>query len=811
MPEHALAGINVLDLTNNIGGAYCTKLLADLGATVMLVESPDNGHPLRHTGPFLGGEPNVDKSGQFLYFSTNKRSIALDIEKQHDRETIRALASKSDLIVETYKPGVLEQYGLGYGVFQSDNPRTVLTSITHFGQTGPYRDWESEEIVDYALGGYMYFGGNAEREPLMVHDNQPQLNAGMQAAIASLAALWWARKSGKGQHVDVSALESMLSAHAWTASSWTHEGIVMRRSAPDSIPCKDGWVWFFLARWDPNVFILIERPDLIDDPRFSDRQAWVRNRDELKALLETWTIEHSKEEIFRLGQELRLPVTPVFDASDLVKSPQLQTREWFLNLIHPVAGEHSLPGFPYKFSETPPTIQYPAPLLGDNNSFEPIVTPPPRPTAMRPPIEDDLYQHHPLPFKGVRILEITANWAGPLAGRHLADLGAEVIKIEGPDRPMTRGGRFPGSNPLRYHYNRSAYFNKMNRNKYGITLDLNSTKGRALFLRLAKKSDVIIENNSPRVMRNFNLDYSVLKKINPEIIVISISGFGQTGPDKDYVAYGANIEASSGLAAVTGYLDDDRPYRTTLFYADPVTAGHAAFAIESALFYRERTGKGQFVDLSLQENGITFLPESTLAYLVTGSVVPKLGNRHTKYAPQGCYPSYGDDSWIVLCIRSDAEWRLLCEVIGDETLADNPRFSTVEMRHANHAEIDSIISKWTKTYDHNEASSILQDAGIPSGPVLANWEMVSNHHINERAFYVPVAHKEMGVFPYPNMPWKLTATPGLIRSPSPCFGEHNDLIFRDFLRLDDNELDVLYKERVISDEPPVDLPGPIRI
>ena len=193
-------------------------------------------------------------------------------------------------------------------------------------------------------------------------------------------------------------------------------------------------------------------------------------------------------------------------------------------------------------------------------------------------------------------------------------------------------------------------------------------------------------------MRNFDLDYSVLRKTNPKIIVISISGFGQTGPDKDYVAYGANIEASSGLAAATGYLDDDRPYRTTLFYADPITSGLAAFAIVSALFYRELTGKGQFVDLSLQENGITFLPESTLTYLVTGSVLPKLGNRHTKYAPQGCYPSYGDDSWIVLCIRSDAEWRLFCEVIGKKTLADNPRFSTVEMRHANHAEIDDIIS-----------------------------------------------------------------------------------------------------------------------
>ena len=217
---------------------------------------------------------------------------------------------------------------------------------------------------------------------------------------------------------------------------------------------------------------------------------------------------------------------------------------------------------------------------------------------------------------------MTANWAGPLAARHLADLGAEVIKIEAPDRPATRGGRYPGGDPFKHHYNRAAYFNKLNRNKHAITLNLFDPDAREIFLRLVAESDVVLENNSPRVMRNFDLEYETLREVNPAIIMISVSGFGQTGPDRDYVAYGANVEASCGLAAVTGYADDDRPYRSTLFYADPVTGAHAAIAAIAALHHRSKSGQGQYIDMSLHENGITFFPEAVIEYTKTGSLVP---------------------------------------------------------------------------------------------------------------------------------------------------------------------------------------------
>ena len=690
----ALDGINVLDLSESIGGAYCTKLLADLEATVLLVERGDRGHPLRHSGPY-SGDPDIENSSLFLYYAANKKSVSCDLESERGRQLIRRLALQADIVVESFTPGYLESIGLGYRDLVEANPSLVFTSVTHFGQTGPYRHWKSNEIVDYAMGGYMYFGGHADRKPLMMNNNQPMLNAGSQAAMSTLAALWWVRKTGQGQHVDVSSVEAMLSAHSWTSTSWTHEGNVLRRSEPDCIRCKDGWVCFFLIRWDLTLFVLIDRPELMEDARFSDRQGWIDHRDEIIEILTEWCYDRTKDEIFRAGQELRIPVTPVDDASDLLASAQLKSREWFQEVGHPLAGRNIFPGFPYIFGETRASIRTHAPVLNQDSGFAFVRRDELFAANERTPVDAKSTKDAKLPLTGIRVLELTANWAGPLAGRHLADLGAEVIKIEAPDRPATRGSPYPGGDPSKYHYNRSGLFNKMNRNKYGITPNLQDAKGRELFLRLVAESDVVLENNSPRVMRNFDLEYPVLRGANPEIIMVSISGFGQTGPDRDYVAYGANIEASCGLAAATGYADDDRPYRSTLFYADPVTAGHAAVAILAALHYRARSGREQYIDMSLHENGITFFPEAIIEYAVTGNLPQRRGNRHTRYAPQGCYPSVGDDAWVVLCVRSDDDWKALTKVIQRPDLGRDPELSTAEGRQAHHDELDKAISEWT--------------------------------------------------------------------------------------------------------------------
>ena len=807
--EQALQGVNVLDLSLDIGGAYCTKLLADLGADVLMVE-PLGGTPLRRMGPFPDERNDAERGGLFRYLCSNKQGATLDLDDPAGQRRVLDLAAQADLLVETFPPGRMDQAGLGYDALRKTNPALVFTSVTHFGQTGPYKDWQGEEIVDYALGGYLYFGGHPDREPLMVPNNQPQLHAGAQAAIGSLAALWYAHKTGQGQQVDVSAVEAMLSAHCWTSAAWTHEGKVMRRTLPDAIKCKDGWVVFMFAVHDPTIFLVIDRPELMKDSRFTDRQSWHDHRTTIVDILTQGCASHTTDEVFRKAQGLRIPVTPVYDAKQLLEAREMIERGWALSIDDGGGGLLTIPGAPYKFSETPPEIRAAAPRLGAQVGSWPQSKRTSNSVSHHtdhPSLKPDLAPVKPLPLAGVRLLEVTGHWAGPLAGRYLADLGADVMKIEPTDRLVTRGGHFAGNQPWVRHYNRAAYFNKMNRNKFGATLNLRSEAGRDLFLRLVRETDVFLDNLSPRVLPNLNLEYETLQAVNPGLVHASISAFGQTGPARDYIAYGANIEGSSGLMAVTGYRNDDQPYRTSLFYADPIIACHAAFAILAALFHRRRTGRGQHIDLSLQESGASFFAESILEHTVTGKLAPHRGNRHRSSAPQGCYPSYGDDMWVVLSVRGDDDWRALCPVLNDDRLTD-ARFATVEGRRLHHDEIDQIIGEWTSHIDHHEAAARLQNAGVPAAPVLANWELVSNRHLHQRGFYVPVDHPEMGVFPYPGMPWKLSVSPGAIRCAAPQLAADNKLIFQQVLGLDDAALEDLLQRRIVADGPPPDDPGP---
>jgi crotonobetainyl-CoA:carnitine CoA-transferase CaiB-like acyl-CoA transferase len=300
----------------------------------------------------------------------------------------------------------------------------------------------------------------------------------------------------------------------------------------------------------------------------------------------------------------------------------------------------------------------------------------------------------------------------------------------------------------------------------------------------------------------------VLREINPSLIFVAISAFGQSGAGRDYAAFGSNVEASCGLAAVTGYRDDPMPYTTNNYYADPIAGCQTPVAILAALAYRERTGKGQFIDVSLHEGGTGFFPETFLDYTLGGRETRPRGNRHRVYAPQGVYPSMGDDMWLALTVRDDDDWRRLAGVLGDARLAE-ARFATVEGRRAYHDELDAIIGEWSRRYDHNEAARLLQAAGVPAAPALANWEMVSNLHAFARGFYVTVPQREMGAFPQAGLPWKLSATPGGIRFAGPDFGEHNRFVLEELVGLSPAEVDALYARRVVAEEPPAEfLPPP---
>ena len=495
-----LESVNVLDLSRDVAGAYCTKLLADLGATVLMVEPP-GGHPARGEGPFPGGVPHAEKSGLFIYLASNKRSVAVDLDTPAGRDRVAELAADADLVVESLAPGRLGALGLGYDRLSAGHDDLVMTSVTPFGQYGPYRDWQSEEIVGWALSGYLYFGGDPEREPLMVHNRQADLHGGAHGALGALGALWWARRTGQGQYVDVSSFEAMLTAHIWTTTMWTQLGAVMERTGSDVVKCRDGWIHILSMAASPELFVMIGKPEMMDAPRFQDRASWMAAQPEIQGLIREWCLGQNKEDVWRLGQDLRIPCAPVYDAADLAGSEHLKERGFWWEIDHPEAGKVVVPGAPYLLDGETLKAREPAPRIGEHAEGWPADRrgrqSAPTITAFRSPIEPDPKPEMPLPLQGVRIIEVTNNWAGPVAGRNLGDMGAEIIKVESPQRIAARQGHYTGNQPFRYHWNRVSYNCKMNRSKYGVTPDLSMPEGRDLFLELVKDADIVIENNSP--------------------------------------------------------------------------------------------------------------------------------------------------------------------------------------------------------------------------------------------------------------------------------------------------------------------------
>jgi crotonobetainyl-CoA:carnitine CoA-transferase CaiB-like acyl-CoA transferase len=317
--------------------------------------------------------------------------------------------------------------------------------------------------------------------------------------------------------------------------------------------------------------------------------------------------------------------------------------------------------------------------------------------------------------------------------------------------PCSSGRRRPLAPPR----NRSAYFNKLNRNKRAVCLDLSKPAGRDVFLKLVTKADVVLENNSARVMAQLGLAYEHLRAVNPGIIMCSMSGFGSTGPERNYSAYGSTIETLSGLASLLGYGPE---FFGTGSYADPSQAPTARSAMLAALHARRRTGEGQWLDMALLEAVGPFFAQQFLEYTVQGHVPQPMGNRSPRYSPQNVYPTFGRDCWLALTVRDEQDWTALCAVIGRREWAADPALRTVEGRRACETEIEGVIRQWAAQLDHITAAESLQAAGVPAAPVMPNWEILSDNHLNERRFFVPTRHPEAGTFPYPGFPWRFEKT-----------------------------------------------------
>jgi crotonobetainyl-CoA:carnitine CoA-transferase CaiB-like acyl-CoA transferase len=409
----------------------------------------------------------------------------------------------------------------------------------------------------------------------------------------------------------------------------------------------------------------------------------------------------------------------------------------------------------------------------------------------------------PLPLQGVRVLDLGMFWAGPYAGHLLADLGAEVIKVEGPRRPdplrLVPRGLFPNGEPGERPWNRSGMINERNRNKLGISLDLIHPRGKALFKELVAISDVVLENFSARVMPKLGLDYPVLREVNPRLVMVSIASQGLTGPERDYVSIDPILQALSGLASLTGP-PGEMPKVIALF-SDPLAAVLAAGGALAALLARQQTGQGMHVDCSQREMLASAMGAALMDHAMNGRIATTQGNDDPNMILQGCFPCQGERGWVTISIDSEDAWQRLCGVLGDPDWTREPRFATPAQRRQHRREVAAYLGAWTASQTKFEVTQQLQAAGISAGPVLSAKELFDDAHLRKRGFFEVSTHPEAGTHPYYCRPMQFTKTPLHNDRPAPCFGEHNRYVFSELLGLSDEEIAALTRDGIVSEQP----------
>ncbi|MDE2668407.1 MAG: CoA transferase [Chloroflexota bacterium] len=779
-----LGDVVVLELATGVAGPYCGRLLADLGAQVIKVEPPE-GDPARAELPLVDGE-----SAFFAWLAAGKLNATLPL----DDPRVEQLAARADIIVHSERGEAADRLEERLA---AASERAVVLSLSPYGRSGGRADWQATSFTEYATGGYHYFGGDPEREPVALPGHQVPFHAGTHGALAALAGLRHTREHGQGQRIEVSHQEAILNDHAWLTTIWTHQGVIQSRTGSIFVPCADGFVFLFNLAPYPNLFILIERFDLLEDESLQQPLVWTERFDEVLEAFGEWTKTRTKQEIYHAAQELRIAVTPVNTMADVAASEQLAARDWFGTLC---LGDRELlaPGLPYKLDETALDPATAAPAPGEHTD---AVLAPDFPWAnagvARPASASTPTGQGPL--AGLRFIEVTANWAGPIAGRHFADLGADVIKVELHTKPATRTLAWVPADIWPDHYHRAGYFNKLNRNKRAVCLNLATDEGRGVLLELVKQADGLIENNAARVMTQLGIGWDVLREVNPGLVMCSMAGFGATGPERNYSAYGSNIEAMSGLASVLGYGPGEY-YGTGSYYADPVTGNHGAVAMLAALHARRATGKGRWIDVSLFEAVLPYFSQELLTYAVTGEAPEPIGNASPVHAPQGLYPCAGEDNWLALTVRDERDFAALAEVVGCPELAADPQLATVEGRRANAGAIDNAIAAWSREQTVPAAAAALQEAGVPAAPVMPNWMVVSDNHLNDRGYFKTVRHPVAGTHVFPGFPWRFEQTPGAIARPAPLFAQHNREVFSGLLGMSDAAIEALYAANATNDD-----------
>lgn len=695
-----------------------------------------------------------------LWRDTGKRRTRLDWTQAGDRAALERLLAGADLLLDATGPGGLTASGLDAERLRARFPELVAVQLSAFGHRGPCRDYAAEEITLYAMSGLMHATGDSDCEPLNAGVAVASDSAGLKAHIAALMALYRRGRDGGGDVVELSVQDAAMENIEIALAQWLNAGQLARRNGDEhamvpwrTYDCADGEAvitsgpmrhWLRGAR-------LFEAPELLDDglASMADR---ITQRERVAELMAPWLTRMPRAEVFHAGQQAGLAWGHVATLSEALACEQTRAREAVAVLATSDGRSYRLPDAPFHASAMPWRTQpAPAAEIGPDT----IDWAPRTPLVATP-------RTGRAPLAGVRVLDFSHDWAGPHAARVLADYGAEVIKIEYPRRlDGMRGG-------YRERIDDHPRFWQLHRNKRSVTLDLEQAEHYSCVCRLASDADIVLENSRPGVMAGLGLDYPALRELRADIIMVSMSAFGATGPHSGYAGYGGTIEALSGLQSLTGYAGDARTRRVREM--DVVNGVFGANAAMAALVYRQRTGHGQWVDLSERET-CAWLAGPEIVARDLGALAERRGNRHARFAPQGCYACRGEDRWLTIAIRDNADWRALCEVMDAPDWMRDAGMNDVAARRDAHDAIDAVIAAWTADRPAERLESRLQARGVPAGMVRNARDLAEDAHLAARAWFVDVTDACL-----PGLPFAFLRGGGAVRHRGPALGADNAML-----------------------------------
>ncbi len=789
---HGLRDLRVIDCSTGIAGGYCTKLLADAGADVVKLEPPE-GDPLRRwsaTGADLHGADGP----LFQFLAAGKRSV---VGRPEDAAS-PALFAGADLVVESFAPGDAgADAALG---LPARFPGLVLLSLTPFGRRGPWAARPATEFTIQAESGSIGSRGLPGREPFQAGGRITEWIGGTFAAVAALAAVWRARRTGHGEHVDFSLLEVMnVAASNYMDLFWSllgregePRGAAQTVETPSIEPTADGWVGFCTnsRQQFADFLLLIERPELRDDPGLAQVAGRTARFAEWTEIVQGWTRRHTTAEIVERASLLRIPVAPVCNGDTVRRHEQLVARGVFR--AHP--GGFLGPRPPWKLDGESPPPPRPAPRLGEHTGrVEPRA--PARPAPSGPP---------PLPLAGLRVLDATAWWAGPSATHMLACLGADVIHLESIQRPDGMRMMAHAFSARGQWWELSPFYLAANTGKRGLALNLADPRGVALAKKLIARCDAVVENFTPRVMEGFGLDWPAIRAANPRCIFVRMPAFGLDGPWRDHTGFAQTMEQMTGLAWLTGHRDDQP--RIQRGPCDPLAGMHAAFALLVALSERERTGRGAHVECTMVEGALNAAAEQLVELTAYGRLMQREGNRSPAAAPQGLYPCRGHDAaarprWLALSVETDAQWRALVGVLGEPPWAKDAALATLAGRRAAHDAIDAELRPWAAARELDAAVAELLAAGVPAAPVADPRTLPRNPQLAARGFHERLAHPVAGAHAFPGPPFRYASVERWLRAPAPTLGQHGREVLAELAGLAAAELDALAADGVIGERP----------